>query len=108
MNRVHHPVCCIEVEAWPTREAFRCDDAEIWIDADSILISYFDDEGMVVLEGRPEPSGGWQLVARSRPWRAFLRPISDSPDNFAGEIDEQGERVAWRVRFGPDPGPAES
>ena len=64
MSRVHHPACCIEVEAWPAREAFCCDDAEVWIDTESILISFFDDEGMVVLEGRPEPSGGWQLVAR--------------------------------------------
>ena len=108
MSRIHHPACHVEVEAWATREAFACVDAEVWIEPDSMLISYFDDDGMVVLQGQPEASGGWQLVARSRPWRAFLRPIGDSPGSFAGEIDEQGEVVAWRVRLGPDPGaPAE-
>ena len=104
MARAHHADCRVEVEAWTSREAFDCDDAEVWIEEDSILVSYFDDEGMVVLEGRPEAPDGWRLTARSRPWRAFLRPIGEAPGSFAGEIDEQGEVVAWRIRLGPEEG----
>ena len=109
MTRVHHPACEIEVEAWGDREAFVCDDAEVWIEGDSILISYFDDEGIVVLEGRPDDELGWMLSARSRPRQAFLRPMDESPGasigrpetDFVGEINEQGEIAIWRLRLGP-------
>lgn len=101
MSRVHHPACRVAVEAWGGREAFDCDDAEVWIDGDAILVSYFDDEGIVVLEGRREGTDGWRLTARSRPRRAFLRPMDEAPGSFVGEIDEQGEVAGWRLSLGP-------
>jgi hypothetical protein len=109
MTRVHHPECQVEVEAWGDREAFECDDAEVWFEDELMLISYFDDEGIVVLEGRPDPDSGWKLSARSRPWQAFLRPMDDSSvdetgngnSDFVGEINEQGEVAVWRLRLGP-------
>ena len=105
-RRVHYPECEVEVDAWGDRDAFACDDAEVWIEGDAILVSYFDDEGIVVLEGRPREGGGWTLAARSRPRRAFLAPMGDSPDALVGEIDELGEIAGWRLRLGaPEPGP---
>ena len=109
MTRVHHPTCVVEVEAWGDREAFACDDAEVWIEGESILICYFDDEGIVVLEGRPDDAHGWTIAARSRPRQAFLRPMDESPGapverpatDFVGEINEQGETAIWRLRLGP-------
>lgn len=100
MSRVHHDDCRVEVEALGDQAPFECDDAEVWIEGDSILISYFDDEGMVVLEGRPDDASGWTLAGRSRPRRAFLRPMAEAPGSFAGEIDEHGEVAVWRLELG--------
>ncbi len=103
MSRVHYPDCRVEVERSETRETFECDDADVWIEDESILISYFDDEGMVILEGRPDDEAGWRLSARSRPRQAFLKPMAEDPCSFTGEIDEQGEVTIWRLRLGePD------
>jgi hypothetical protein len=109
MSRVHHPECRVEVEAWGDREAFECDDAEVWIEGELMLISYFDDEGIVVLEGHPDSESGWTLSARSRPRQAILRPMDESSSDlsgnwvseFTGEISEQGEAAVWRLRLGP-------
>ena len=103
MSRVHYAESQVEVAAFGSTAAFECDDAEVWIDAESMLISYFDDEGVVVLEGRPDGEGGWNLHARSRPRRAFLAPMAEAPGAYAGEIDEQGDVARWVVRLGePD------
>lgn len=103
MSRIHYPECRVEVDGNAEIEPFECEDAEVWIEGGSILISYFDDDGIVVLEGRPDEDSGWTLSARSRPRQAFLRPMSESPGSFAGEIDEQGEVAAWRLHLGaPD------
>ncbi len=98
--RIHYPVCDVTVDARESRDAFACDDAEVWIEGDAMLVSYFDDDGIVVLEGRPREGGGWEFMARSRPWRAFLAPMGDSPESFVGEIDEQGEVAGWHLRLG--------
>jgi hypothetical protein len=104
MTRVHHPDSKVEVEAWGDHDRFECDDAEVWLDAETILVSYFDDEGVVVLEGRPDAEGGWELSARSRPRRASLRPIADTPGGLEGEIEEQEQVATWRLRLGvPEP-----
>ena len=100
MSRVHYPECRVTVAASDEREAFECDDAEVWIEGDLILVSYFDDEGIVVLEGRPRPEGGYTLSARSRPRRAFLAPVDEYPGSYAGEIEEHGETSPWSLVFG--------
>ena len=99
-GRVHHPVCAVSVAAFGDTEAFECDDAEVWIDGDQILVSYFDDDGIVVLEGWPRDAGGWEFSARSRPRRAFLAPMPETPDTLEGEIDEHGEVATWRLTLG--------
>jgi hypothetical protein len=99
-KRIHYVDCSVEVEAWGDCEAFACDDAEARIEGDVILISYFDEQGIVVLEGRSGERGGWTFMARSRPRRAFLAPMGDSPDTLVGEIDEQGEVTGWQLRLG--------
>lgn len=97
MGRIHYPECDVEVAAFGDTDAFACDDAEVWIDGDMILVSYFDDDGIVVLEGTREGENGWQFRARSRPRRAFLAPMAETPDILIGEIDEQGETAIWRL-----------
>lgn len=113
-GRRYHPECHIEVDALGDSEPFECDDAEVWVEAEAMLISYFDDEGIVVLEGwhadasestdassRATDAGDWTLAARSRPRRAFLRRMADAPGRYEGEIEEQGETAGWRLRLGP-------
>lgn len=101
MSRIHYPACEVEVDAFEEgAEDFSCEDAEVWIEDNVILISYFDDEGIVVLEGTEDGNQGWQLMARSRPRRAFLRPLPEKAGCFVGEIEEQGETAAWRVSLG--------
>ena len=100
VGRVHHPTCDVSVAAFGDHDAFACDDAEVWIEDEMILVSYFDDDGIVVLEGWPREGGGWELSARSRPRRAFLAPMADSPGVLEGEIDEQGEVARWRLTLG--------
>lgn len=104
MSRVHHPACRVSVAAFGDAPAFECDDAEVWIEGGRILISYFDDEGIVVLEGWPRDGGGWEFSGRSRPRRAFLAPMSDSPGDLEGEIDEHGEIAVWRLTLGEPAG----
>jgi len=107
MSRVHHPECDVEIEGCEEIDAFECDDAEVWVEADAILISYFDDDGIVVLEGWPEKeeeaagaTPGWRFSARSRPRRAFLRPMPDAPQTYLGEIEQHGSTTAWKLRLG--------
>jgi hypothetical protein len=100
MTRVFYPDCRVEVAAWGEREAWVCEDAEVWIEGDAILISYFDEDGIVVLEGRADPPAGWQLAARSRPRRATLTAIENDPRSYTGRIEEQGESGSWALRLG--------
>lgn len=104
MSRVHHPACRITVAAFGETEAFECDDAEVWIEGEQILVSYFDDDGIVVLEGWPRDGGGWEFSGRSRPRRAFLAPMSDSSRDLEGEIDEHGQVAVWCLTLGEPAG----
>lgn len=107
MTRSFYPACEIQVEAFADAEAFACDDAEVWIEDDVMLVSYFDDEGPVVFEGRAEPGGaGWRLGARSRPWQASL--VAESPGSgeaaatvFRGVIETLEERAGWSLKLIP-------
>ncbi len=105
MSRTFYADCRIEIDDLGDAPAFACDDAEVWIERDAMLVSYFDDDGIVVLEGRADGASGWTLAARSRPRRAFLSPIGEDPGDYAGTIEEQGESARWRLRLG-DPASA--
>jgi len=100
MTRIFYPECRIEVASCGDRDAFACDDAEVWIEDDSILVSYCDDEGIVVLEGRSDRAAGWTLGGRSRPRRATLRPVEGEHRCYAGSVDELGETGRWTLRLG--------
>lgn len=51
---------------------FTDEDANVEIEDGRILITYFDERGAVVFQGREESPGRYALVARSRPRRAEL------------------------------------
>ncbi len=56
---------------------FTDDDVDVSIEDGRILLTYFDDQGAVVFEGREEAPGHYELTARSRPRRAQLRRTDD-------------------------------
>jgi hypothetical protein len=116
MKRLFFANCRVEIAPWGDHEAFDCDDAEVWIEGDSILVSYFDEDGIVVLEGNSDHAGGWTLGARSRPRRARLLPLDSGGEgvgdpgadgraggvsrSYRGSIVEQGESGRWTLHLG--------
>ena len=110
MTRSFYPACEVAVEAFADAAAFACEDAEVWIEGDVMLVSYFDDEGPVVFEGRAAPDrSGWQLGARSRPWQASLaadppgpaRRAPSVPTLFRGVIETPEGRASWSLKLIP-------
>ena len=57
--------------------AFEDDDADVELAEGRILVSYFDDQGPVVLQGRETAPGCFELSARSRPRKAELAARGD-------------------------------
>jgi hypothetical protein len=100
MTRRHYPECHVVVSAWEEQAALDCEDAEVWIEDESILVSYFDEDGIVVLEGLSDRNGGWTLMARSRARRATLSPVAGEEAVLRGSIDEMGHTVDWTLRLG--------
>ncbi len=100
MSRIHHPGCRVDVDERSDRETFSDPDAEAWLEPGSILVSYYDEDGMVIFDGVEAEDGGYSLSARSRPWRADLRPMADDPGVLAGMIEAPDESFAWRLRLG--------
>ncbi len=75
------------------------DDADVGIEAGQIVISYMDDEGPVVLAGREQEPGSFELVARSRLRRATLVRSSDGR-TLAGAWSERERGGKWLVELG--------
>ncbi len=55
------------------RPDFEDEDSDLQLADGQLLISYWDERGVVVLVGREVEPGLFQLVARSRPRRCTLR-----------------------------------
>ncbi len=75
---------------------FECDDGEVRLDGTVLLVSYFDDQGPVVLAGPEEGDGHFRLVARSRPRTATL---SRAGDRLEGDWVEGDERGTWWIEL---------
>jgi hypothetical protein len=72
------------------------EDSRLAIDGGAILVSYLDEEGPVVLEGREQAAGRFELVARSRPRRATLALAPDGR-SLEGQWCEPGQSGEWRI-----------
>ena len=109
MSRRFFPDSCVEVDPIGDQDAFSCEDAEVWMEGAAILVSYFDDDGIVVLEGIREEGSEYALTARSRPRRATLLPVAESdgvPEaaarSFAGTVSEGTETARWKLVLGSE------
>lgn len=111
MTRRFFPDSCVEVDSIGDQDAFSCDDAEVWMEGHAILVSYFDEDGIVVLEGLSENGSDYTLMARSRPRSATLARVSGEgvggdaavfPEEYVGSISEQGETAHWKLTLGTE------
>lgn len=78
---------------------FSGDDCDVTLEAGSITVAYFDDEGPVVFGGREASPGRFELVCRSRPRVATLERRGQA---FEGSWEEQESRGSWRIVLPPD------
>ncbi len=69
---------------------FTDEDVDVTIEDGRILLTYFDDQGPVVFEGREEAPGHYELTARSRPRKAQLLRTGDLLDGSWQEDDSTG------------------
>jgi len=75
------------------------DDSDVGIEGGQIVVAYMDDEGPVVLAGREQAPGHFELVARSRLRRATLVRSSDGR-TLAGAWNERERGGEWSVDLG--------
>ncbi len=82
--------CRAEVGFDDGRPAFTDEDVDVEIEDGRILLTYFDERGAVVFQGREEAPGRYELIARSRPRRANLTRTDDVLEGSWREGDETG------------------
>ena len=74
-------------------------DADAGIEDGQIMVAYMDDEGPVVLAGREQEPGHFELVGRSRLRRATLVRSGDGRA-LAGAWSERERGGKWLVELG--------
>jgi hypothetical protein len=73
------------------------DDAELQLDEGALLLTYWDDEGVVVLVGAERAPGEYDWRARSRPRRGTLRRVDAR--TFTGVWEQGGECGTLRIEW---------
>jgi len=100
--------CRVEVvSALPGEPPVTCDEGEVRLEGEELLVTYFDDRGPVVLAGRGDGGGHFALTGRSRPRTASLHRAGEARE-LVGSWEEGGERGYWSVVLparGADEGP---
>ncbi len=82
--------CRAEVGFDDGSPVFIDDDVDVEIEDGRMLLTYFDDEGAVVFEGREQAPGHYVLTARSRPRKAQLLRTEDVLEGSWREGDSTG------------------
>jgi len=103
--------CRVVVEFDDGRATHEDDDADVQLEAapapgasepsapstDAMLVSYWDDQGPVVMAGARDEQGRFALTGRSRPRTALLR--REGPRSFVGTWSEGGAGGTLRVEL---------
>ena len=76
MERVQYSGCRVAVGAGLGEAGCEDDDADLALGDGELLLSYWDDRGVVVFAGVEAEPGHFELTARSRPRRATLRRVA--------------------------------
>ncbi len=82
--------CRAEVGFDDGRPVFIDDDVDVEIEDGRMLLTYFDDQGAVIFQGREEAPGRYALIARSRPRRAQLQRTGGVLEGSWREGDSTG------------------
>lgn len=77
-------------------EADEGDDCEIRIDGDQIVVSYEDDEGVVLYKGKNHGNGHFQLSSPERNGKATLHMFEGSKI-LEGFWIQDGNKGFWRI-----------
>jgi hypothetical protein len=91
--------CQVEVFADDGAVLFDDDDCDVRLREQILIVSYFDDEGPLVFEGRGSDDGSYELWCRGRPRKARLS-LSPDQSRFEGAWIEGDERGSWRILLG--------
>lgn len=78
------------------RTALEDDSCEVRIDGEQIVVSYEDDDGVVLYKGKEHGLGHFQLTAPERDGKATLHRFEGSKI-LEGFWIEGGEKGFWRV-----------
>ena len=92
--------CRVVVTYDDGRERFEDDDCDVSLEGDQLLITWWDERGPVVLQGRQQDER-FDVVARSRPSKATLKRRGDVLEGTWREHDESG---GLRIELGPPDG----
>ena len=79
-------------------ERFEDEDCEVSLDDDQILVTYWDERGPVVMQGRGQ-GASYEMAARSRPRKLTLTRRGDV---FEGTWVERDETGALRIELHPE------
>ena len=75
---------------------YQDDDCDVRLDGDSLVVTYFDDEGPLVFSGLRKDDGSFDLWCRGRVRRGSLA-FSPEGDALQGEWSEGEERGRWHI-----------
>lgn len=94
----HHSPCRVTVTYDDERPDHEDADGDLQLGDDgTLLLSYWDDDGVVVLVGVEDASGVFACTARSRPRRGTLR--REGARTFAGRWEQAGDCGTLRVEL---------
>lgn len=78
-------------------DRFEDDDCDVELEGDSLIVSYFDEEGPLVFVGTPSDDGTrFDLVCRSRPRRGTLERSADGRF-LEGQWSERELSGTWHI-----------
>lgn len=89
--------CRVTVEYDDGRPAHEDDDSDLQLGEGRLLLSYWDEQGVVVWVGSESEPGRYDLSARSRPRQGTLR--REGPRSFAGSWREGEASGRLRVEI---------
>ncbi len=89
--------CRVTIDYGDARGVVEDEDADLQVEGDRLLLSYWDERGVVVLIGAESAPGRWELHARSRPRRCSL--AREGARTFTGSWVEGDESGSLRVEI---------
>ncbi len=94
--------CRVEVVPEAGASPFDDDDCDVRLEGDRLVVTYWDEDGVVVFDGSRDEDGVFDLWCRSRPRRAELR-FRDETRALEGSWTEEEQRGTMRIVLSGEP-----